>query len=126
VLENQTKKKGKLRHPGLIEDAQDLIEEETGLRPDSQTIINGIWKLKVQGRLKDHIWNLTIGRVKCGNYWLNIPDYEQRAYCVACREAEGSVTLETEQHLWLECEHNGQSIAWETAKRIWKMCSTRR
>lgn len=33
---------------------------------------------------------------------------------------EGTETLETEQHIWLECDNNGQSIAWETAKNMAK------
>ena len=33
--------------------------------------------------------------------------------------------IETEQHLWLECEHNGQEITWETARKIWRKTTTR-
>ena len=37
----------------------------------------------------------------------------------------GPEIIETEQHLWLECEHNGQDITWEMARKIWRKITPR-
>ena len=33
--------------------------------------------------------------------------------------------LESEQHMWLECNNNGQAAALETAMTMWKKTTTR-
>jgi ribonuclease HI len=126
LIERTGIKKEGVTHPERLEDAKDLIEMETGLRPTEKKLIEGIWKLQVYNRLKDLIWSLLIGRIKIGNYWMKMSGYEERALCKACRRKGVHTEIETENHLWLECENNGQKEAWEEAKRIWKMCSKER
>ena len=54
-----------------------------------------------------------------------MPGYEDRAYCSYCKEKGLPNTIENEQHLWLECAHNGQSQAWETTRSIWGKTTSR-
>ncbi|CAG8746802.1 12591_t:CDS:1, partial [Acaulospora colombiana] len=44
-------KKEKIRHPEYLEDAKELIEKETGLRPPTESMIKGIWKSPPQSSL---------------------------------------------------------------------------
>jgi hypothetical protein len=75
--------------------------------------LQGIRVLRVPPRLKDHMRCMLTGRIKCGSYWSNIREYTERAFCSFCKKKEGVQVLENENHLWLECENNGQSLAWE-------------
>ena len=36
-----------------------------------------------------------------------------------------SMTNPDKQHMWIDCENNGQSQAWETAKYIWRKATDR-
>lgn len=76
-----------------LDDAKDMIERETGLRPTTHKIINGIWQLKAPNRLKDHLWNLILGRLKTGKYWSHIPDHEDGA--LHRRRRQGSRRIRT-------------------------------
>ena len=38
---------------------------------------------------------------------------------------EGTEVLETVRHIWLDCEHNGQNLAWELTSRIWRKTTPR-
>ena len=49
----------------------------------------------------------------------------QRGHCSFCKKKKGIQVPKSEQHMWLECENKGQSLAWETAKRTWYGTSTR-
>ena len=68
---------------------------------------------------------MLVGKIKCGTYWNNLPGHEERAFCSACRKMRGTQALESEQHLWMECENNGQTQAWEAAKNIWQRTTSR-
>jgi len=64
-------------------------------------------------------------RTLCGAYWNHIPEHAERAFCSFCKRNTGNERLETEQHLWLPCEHNGQEQAWEIAKYVWRKTTRR-
>jgi len=65
------------------------------------------------------------GRIKCRPYWNNIPGYTERAFCSFCKKKKNIEILESEQHMWLECENNGQSLAWDMVKNTWNKATTR-
>jgi len=41
------------------------------------------------------------------------------------KKKKGIQILENEQHMWLECENNGQSLAWDTVMSTWNKTTTR-
>jgi exonuclease III/ribonuclease HI len=125
LIEIHTEKKGAIQHPERLEIAKNALEYQTGLRPTTEKIIEGIWKLKVYPRLRDLFWMLLLGQLKTGSYWQNIPGFEYRMHCKAC-DMKGFQTLENETHLWCECENNGQSECWKQAQQIWRMCTNKR
>lgn len=110
-------------HPENIDDAKDMLELVSGFRPTTHKLINGTWKLGIPNRLKDHIWNMLLGRIKTGNYWKHIPGYEDRTYCLHCTKNGIREVEESELHLWLECPYNGQTEAWKCASTLWKRTS---
>ncbi|KAH7919030.1 hypothetical protein BV22DRAFT_1108213 [Leucogyrophana mollusca] len=56
---------------------------------------------------------------KIGDYWNNIPNYEQRARCQACRD-----TNESMEHILLECPQNAQKLIWKMTKELWPSTNT--
>jgi len=106
-------------HQEKLDKAKDKVEEATGLRPTNEKLLKGFRTLGVPLRLKDHMRNMLIGKIKCGSYWSKIPGYTDRAYCSFCKKKKAVEITESEQHMWLDCENNGQSLAWETARKIW-------
>jgi len=69
--------------------------------------------------------NMLISRIKCGPYWNNIPGHAERAFCSFCKKTTGDDIMETEQHLWLSCDHNRQRQTWETTMNIWRKTTQR-
>lgn len=80
--------KGEIKRAERIEEAKEMTEIETGLRPSTENIVERIWRLPTYPRARDLIWSITVGRIKLGKYWQHIPDLEARAYCTACEENE--------------------------------------
>ncbi len=63
-------------------------------------------------------------QIKCRSFWNRIPGCAERAMCSPCRK-RGVDVLESEQHMWLECEYNGQTLAWEIARNAWRKATDR-
>ena len=57
------------------------------------------------------------GKIRCGNYWNKVPGLAGRALCAFCKKKRNIEVVETEQHMWLECNNSGQALAWETSLR---------
>ena len=47
-----------------------------------------------------------------------IPGCAKRAFSSLCKMNKNIEILESEQHMCLDCENNGQALAWETAKNF--------
>ena len=105
--------------------AKDSVEDTTNLHPTNERLLKGVKALGVPPRLKDHMRALLISRTKCGPFWNNIQGHAQKASCSVCKRRRGWDMSESEEHLWLQCEYNGQQMAWDTAKRIWNKSTDR-
>jgi hypothetical protein len=61
--------------------------------------------------------------------WVQILNFvrnsEERAFCSLCKKKNDIQVLESEQHLWLNCENNGQRMAWIMAENVWKKTTSR-
>jgi hypothetical protein len=93
----------------VLDDAKEKVEQFTGLWPTNERLLKSIKTLAVPLRLRDHVRNMLIGRIKCGSYWANIPGYDERSHCSFCKERAGLNRVESEEHIWLECPYNGRS-----------------
>ncbi|KAH7914514.1 ribonuclease H-like protein, partial [Hygrophoropsis aurantiaca] len=65
-------------------------------------------------QFKQFIFRATHGSFKIGDYWNNIPGYEQRARCSACDDQNESM-----EHILTECPNNHQKEIWKLAKNLW-------
>ena len=124
LLQWHTKGVTPILHQETLDDAKAEVEATTGLRPTNGKLLKGVRALGVPPRLKDHLRCQLIGRIKCGTFWDKIPGCAERAMCSLCRKTNINV-LESEQHMWLECENNGQELAWETTKNTWRKTTDR-
>ncbi|KAH9926108.1 uncharacterized protein B0H18DRAFT_876537, partial [Fomitopsis serialis] len=77
------------------------IWASTRHRDFSRTFVTFLWKIMHDG-------------LKCGPYWSKIHGYEDRAQCAHCG------TLETVQHILLECAAMGQSRIWAMVRAVWR------
>jgi len=102
----------------VIEEAKNKVEEATGLCPMMERLPRGFRALRALTHLKDHMRCIVSTKLKCGTYWSNIPGYEDRAYCSFCKKKGLPDVIENGQHMWMDCENNGQTQAWETTRRI--------
>jgi len=105
-------------------DTQEMVKLATNLTPSREAIIRGIWNLKVPLRIRDLLWQMNISRIKCGEYWRNIPGFKDREFCLACQNNGEREITESQHHLWLDCRFNGQELAWKTAKQLWTKTTT--
>jgi len=120
-----SKKNNPMKIQEILNEAKDKVEENSGLRPTNEILLKGFKTMKIPPRVKDLMRYLIIGKMKCGTYWTNIPGYEGRALCAFCKKKNDEEIVESEQHMWLDCENNGQNQAWETTKKIWQKCTPR-
>ena len=49
-----------------------------------------------------------------------VPGRIERALCSFCRKKQNTNVVETEKHMWLECQNSGQEQAWNMAERAWR------
>ena len=95
------------------------------LCPTNKRLLKGVKVLGIPPCLKDHMRALLISRTKCSPFWNNIQGHAQKASCSVCKRTQGWDMSESEEHLWLQCEYNGQQMAWDMAKRIWNKLTDR-
>jgi len=97
----------------------------TGLRPTNEKLLKGIKALEIPPRIKDHMRTMLTGQIKCGAFWGKIPGHNEKAICPFCKKRRNIETIETEKHLWIECENSGQAQAWSTTRELWHKSTTR-
>ena len=54
------------------------------------------------------------GAFRIGNFWNDIPQYEQRAHCASCNESPESL-----DHILIDCENAAISTIWRLARQTW-------
>lgn len=96
-----------------LEDIQDEIERITDKRPTKDTIWKNIWKTHIPNPIKDFLWKWNHCRIRCGTYFTNIEQLQDRQFC-QCGE------IETPGHILLHCPNNNQNQLWQTIEKIWK------
>ena len=65
---------------------------------------------------------MVISERKCGSYWRKIRDYKERTFCKKITDTE---SIESKQHIWLECKNNRQNLVWTSAEAIWEKTTAR-
>ena len=124
VLQWHTGNISPVLHLEVLDNMKEEVEAVTGLRPMNKRLFKGIRTLGIPPCLKDHLHCMLTSKIKCGSFWNKIPGCKERAKCSPCRK-RGLDTLESKQHMWLECKNNGQMLAWEIAKKTWHKTTDR-
>ncbi|KAH9833094.1 uncharacterized protein C8Q71DRAFT_690289, partial [Rhodofomes roseus] len=106
-IREQTHKLSRRTTENNVETIRDRRQTLTGSRPTDAEIWKGTRHKDFRRVTSDFIWKIMHGAIRVGEYWENIPGYEQRATCNVCG------TTETVQHILFECQANGQKEIWE-------------
>jgi len=125
IVRWHTKKMKQIIHQVTLDEAKDKIQGSTGLRPTNEKLLKGIKALEIPPRIKDHIRTMLTGKIKCRAFWGKIPGHNEKAICPFCKKRRNIETIETEKHLWIECENSGQAQAWSTTRELWHKSTTR-
>ena len=125
LLNWYTKKTPHILHQEVLDEAKDRVQETTGLRPTNEKLLKGVKALSIPPRIKDHMRRMLTGKIKCGAFWNKVPGHTGRAHCAFCKKKRNREIVETEKHMWLECDNSGQAQAWEMSEKIWNKSTDR-
>ncbi|EPT02405.1 hypothetical protein FOMPIDRAFT_1096896, partial [Fomitopsis schrenkii] len=111
----QEKKKPKERRSThrMIAQIRDQALHRGDDPPRPQEIWRGIRHKDIRKPVTDFLWKVIHNAYKCGQYWKNIPGYEDRQNCPTCG-SEDSV-----EHILFRCKSPGQELIWAMAGRLW-------
>ncbi|KII82821.1 hypothetical protein PLICRDRAFT_61651, partial [Plicaturopsis crispa FD-325 SS-3] len=83
----------------------------------TETSIDKVWTglngSHISKPIGDFLWKTIHKRVRCGPYFLNIPNWEDKALCM-CGE------IETVEHILLDCKENRNHRLWRHIKMLWE------
>ncbi|KAJ4496670.1 ribonuclease H-like domain-containing protein [Lentinula lateritia] len=82
--------------------------------PTTEAIWKSIRHKDLNKKIRIFLWMLIHNGYKLGEYWENIPGYENRATCHHCK------VTETMEHILTECEAPGQKEVWAMVKQLWE------
>jgi len=64
-------------------------------------------------KTRDFLWKSSQHAYKIGEYWNNIPGYEERGTCPLCESQEDM------EHILTTCSSKARSTAWKLANDLW-------
>lgn len=97
----------------MLDITRHAVHELTGKYPSDSQIWTSIRNRDLTRSIREFLWRCLHKSYKCGEYWNNIPNYEHRAICRPCD------TVESIEHILLECEAPGQKVIWELVQELW-------
>jgi len=89
------------------------VERTTKHLPTDATIWLSIRNKDITRTIRVFLWKVMHNAHKCGDYWLQIPDFEHQSKCSECN-VEDSMT-----HILTECNAPGQKEVWNLSKNLW-------
>ncbi|KAG1870492.1 RnaseH-domain-containing protein, partial [Suillus tomentosus] len=99
---------------GLLE----ITRHAVGVVSKTQETDQSIWLSRhhkdLSKKFQNFVFRALHNSLKVGDFWINIPNYEQRARCPHCRE-----TTESIEHILVECDHPAGKLIWSLAKQLW-------
>ena len=102
---------GGARTSSNIEKIKEALAEKDKKIQD-EDIWNGL-KSIYSPHIKDFLWKVIHGRVKCGPFFRFIPNWSEKEFCT-CGESE------TIEHILLKCKESGQEELWNIVRTKWK------
>src|SRR5229473_731015 len=89
------------------------VHSTSGHFPTDAAIWHSVRHKEIDCTIRIFLWKLLHGVHKCGEYWLNIPGFEQWSTCQTCGVPESM------EHILTDCDVPGQKIVWSLAKNLW-------
>ena len=103
----------------IFQKIKQSLQEWTTPPQNREELWKKLWKDDIiDNKIKDFIWRAINNRVKCGQYFKNIPGWEDKATC-KCG------VLETLEHIIMKCPHNHSKEIWDLARTTWREITTR-
>ncbi|KAG1761438.1 hypothetical protein EDD22DRAFT_980194 [Suillus occidentalis] len=96
--------------------ARYAIQNITGHLETDATIWTNNRHKDLSKKTKQFLYKALHGSQKIGEYWTNVPTYEQRAKCAHCNADEESM-----EHILIDCPSNASSTIWSLARRTWPL-----
>ena len=87
------------------------LKEVNGTTVTTESIWKRITKLEPK-KFQDFVWKSIHGRIKCGRFFLKIPNMRERAYCICG-------AIESEEHIVFQCMNNHCSEIWDWLRELW-------
>ncbi|TFK62739.1 hypothetical protein BDN72DRAFT_827234 [Pluteus cervinus] len=88
------------------------VQEQTDRLPKNETIWKSIKSKDISRNIRAFMWRTMHDAYKCGKYWENIPNFEERGTCLSCN------TTETMDHILTKCQANGQQVIWNLTEQL--------
>lgn len=89
---------------------QEDIYKITSLKPTEERIWKAIRNRTNSRKIQIFLWKMIHDAFRCGNWWLNLKNYEDRARCQICNEEDSM------EHILLKCNAPGQRVIWNLVK----------
>lgn len=96
-----------------LEQAKNAISELTLGRETDTTLWKGLRKRSICLRVQQFLYKAIHGAYKIGDFWSNIPGYEERGLCPRCR------TTESLDHILTSCTAGPVNTIWTLARDTW-------
>jgi hypothetical protein len=113
LLETKKKTPGTHTTRRNIEKSKGAHQRLTGQSPTELEIWTSMSNDVIPIKVKDFIWKLMHNRHKVGPWFLNIPNWEDKATC-ECGD------IEDMKHILLDCDLNKVNTYWNMAEQIWR------
>lgn len=96
-----------------IQATKQAVEETNGTRETTATIWKSLKKPILRPRIQQFLFKTIHKAYMIGDRWKDVRGSEQRKLCRTCK------TVESMQHILLECKVNARKLIWTKAKEHW-------
>jgi len=87
--------------------------DAAGVWPTPARVWSSIRSRDIHRPTREFLWKLIHGAYKVGAFWLHVQDHEDKARCTTC-----GGTIESMQHILVECTAPGQKLIWELTAEL--------
>jgi ribonuclease HI len=92
---------------------RNALTEYNGEVETDGTIWEGIQHPDIRIKVRQFLYKAMHGTQKIGDFWKNIPEYEDRQECQRCQATE------TMEHILIHCNEPATRLVWTMAQSLW-------
>ncbi|KAH9840140.1 uncharacterized protein C8Q71DRAFT_702598 [Rhodofomes roseus] len=107
----------KTRRPAtqrVLQSVLSNIDNDGGDCAKEEEIWTSLRAKEIRKPVQDFLWKCLHNAHRCGSFWKNIPNYEDRALCSYCGNEESM------EHIMTQCQAPGRDVVWNLAEDIWE------